>query len=70
MKEYLVEIASVPDRDFLVAEIWYGEVLVAEINQEKEDLEIEFYLKDSLKFNYKAFCNVLLEAERKLRSSS
>jgi len=38
-----ITLASPPDRDKLVAEIFLGDQQWAEINQEKEVLEVEFY---------------------------
>lgn len=38
-----ITIASPPDRDKLVAEIFFGNQQWAEINQEKGVLEVEFY---------------------------
>ena len=38
-----ITIASPPDRDKLVAEIFFGNQQWAEINQEKGVLEAEFY---------------------------
>ena len=44
MKEkYQICISSPPDREKLVAEIFFGNVQWAEINQEHELLQIEFY---------------------------
>ncbi len=66
MIDFSIEIASSPDREQLVAEIWYKNQMIAEINQEKEDLELEFYLKNNIAFNYEAFCKVLDDAKKKL----
>ncbi len=66
MIDFSIEIASSPDREQLVAEIWYQNQMIAEINQEKEDLELEFYLKNNIAFNYEAFCKVLDDAKKKL----
>lgn len=38
-----VTVASPPDRERLVAEIFFGDVQWAEINQEQQVLEVEFY---------------------------
>lgn len=38
-----VKVASVPDRQSLVAEIWYGHRQVAEINEETHEPLIELY---------------------------
>ena len=36
-------ISSPPDREHLVAEIFFGEIQWAEINQEGNELEVEIY---------------------------
>lgn len=41
--EWRITVASPPDRERLVAEIFFGDVQWAEINQEHEGFEIEFY---------------------------
>ena len=33
MKKFEILITDVPDRENLVAEVWYGETLIAEINK-------------------------------------
>lgn len=66
MIDFSIEIASPPDRECLVAEIWYKNQMIAELNQEKDDLELVFYLKDDIALNYSVFCHVLKEAKRKL----
>lgn len=38
-------ISSPPDREKLVADILFGNIQWAEINQEKEELEVEFYAR-------------------------
>ena len=53
MKRFSIEITSVPDRKNLVAEIWFGENLVAEVNHESDYLEIELYPSEKLKFRFK-----------------
>ena len=40
-------ISSPPDREKLVAEVFFGSDQFAEINQESQQLEIEFYPKPS-----------------------
>ena len=66
MIDYEILITSPPDREELVAEIWYSNEMIAEINQEKEELELEFYIKENTSFNYELFCKVLKEAKEKL----
>lgn len=67
MRKFKVEIASVPDRENLVAEIWYGDHLIAEINQESEDLEIEIYSAEKLKLPYQLFYEALQKAKDRLK---
>ena len=38
-------ISSPPDREKLVAEIFFGDTQWAEINQESGDLQVEFYAR-------------------------
>jgi len=66
MEKYLIEITSVPDREKLVAEIWLGDFLVAEINQDNEYLEIQFYLDKSQIVNFDNFLEALVNAKKKL----
>ena len=40
---FTVEITSVPDREDLVAEVWYGDDLVAELRHEDSGVYIELY---------------------------
>lgn len=61
MKEFEVIIADAPDREMLVAEIWYKGQMIAEVNQENEPLQLQIYLsKESLSLDYADF----LEAKR------
>jgi hypothetical protein len=66
MNKFKVEISSVPDRESLVAEIWHDEILVAEINQETENLEIEFYLTEKIAFELDDFFKTLEIAKTKI----
>ena len=66
MSKFKIEISSVPDRENLVAEIWQDEILVAEINQETEKLEIEFYLNEKIAFKLDDFMKTLEIAKRKI----
>ena len=50
MSEFKIEIASVPDRENLVAEVWYNDNLLCELNTENETLEIEFFLSEKKGF--------------------
>jgi hypothetical protein len=66
MSKFNIEISSVPDRENLVVEIWYNEILVAEINQETEKLEIEFYLNGKIAFELDEFLETLEIAKREI----
>lgn len=66
MNEFRIEITSVPDRKKLVAEIWHAEKLLAEINQENKNIEIEWYQFDSFICDFDAFIKVLETAKEKL----
>lgn len=45
---FLVEITSVPDRDDLVAEIWFGKAMVAEVQRiSGSDFRIDIYASES-----------------------
>ena len=66
MEKFKIEITSVPDREELVAEIWYNEFLICEINQESEFLEIEFYIDNKISFNLYNFLSILEQAKKKL----
>jgi hypothetical protein len=43
MNEFKMQISSPTNREKLVVEILYKDSIIAEINQEKESLEIEVY---------------------------
>jgi hypothetical protein len=49
-KDMRICISSPPDREKLVAEIFFGDEQWAELNQESGTLELEFYPKPSSKF--------------------
>lgn len=68
MKKLTIEIASPPDRDNLVAEIWQDDVMIAEVNQESENLELEIFAGENgkLKLKYDEFSDALIMAREKL----
>jgi hypothetical protein len=66
MNKLNIEISSVPDRNKLVAEIWYGNDLIAEINQESERLEIELYPLQKVTLDYQEFLRILEDAKNRL----
>jgi hypothetical protein len=62
-------ISSPPDREKLVAEIFFGDVQWAEINQERDVLEIEFYPRpddEPWRIDFSSAINALEEAKRRL----
>ncbi len=66
MKNFEILVTDVPDRENLVAEIWYNEILIAEINQETEKLEIEFFLNEKINLELDAFFYALETAKNKI----
>lgn len=66
MNKIEILIASVPDRDKEVAEIWYENNLIAEINQENNNLEIELYPPQRITLDYQEFLKILETAKNKL----
>lgn len=66
MNKLNIEISSVPDRNKLVAEIWYGNNLIAEINQESDYLEIELYPLQKVTLDYQEFLKILEDAKNRL----
>lgn len=67
---FLIEIASVPDRDELVAEIWHGDEMVAEMqSDDKEGFVLEIYPRESgapWLFDLRGWIAALEEAQRRL----
>lgn len=64
---YRICISSPPDRNRLVAEIFFGEGQWAEINQENDTLEVEFYPHPNnqpWRINFSNAVEALLEAKR------
>ena len=50
MKELRITIASLPDRENLVAEISYKHYQFAEISQEEKEMKIQFYSHPKQKY--------------------
>jgi hypothetical protein len=65
MNNFKIEIASVPDREKVVAEIWFGESLIAELNQENDELGIQLYSSKTA-FDFNDFLNALNVAKKNL----
>ena len=51
MNNFKILISSPYDREHLVAEIWYEDDFIAEINQEGDCLEIQIYYGDEKTLN-------------------
>ena len=66
MSKFNIELSSVPDRENLVAEIWYEKKMVAEVNKETEKFVIEFYLDEKNSFMLDEFLEVLENAKRRI----
>ena len=68
MKNLTIEITSPPDRENLVAEIWLGNQMIAEINQENENLGLEIFADENgkLELCYNDFYEALKKAKEKL----
>ena len=66
MSKFNIELSSVPDRDNLVAEIWYENKMVAEVNKETEKFVIEFCLDEKISFMLDEFLEVLENAKRRI----
>ncbi|MDL1864565.1 hypothetical protein FBQ90_05075 [Betaproteobacteria bacterium PRO5] len=66
-----IEIASVPDQDDLVAEVWQGDKMVAEIHRSPEEsLVLELYPSPNQEpwiFDLEEWMATLSEARRRLR---
>ncbi len=72
MKHYKIEIASVPDKENLVAEIWYGEKMIAELSQESRGvLDLDLYSNGdkTTSLDYNDFIEALEIAKNRLLST-
>lgn len=67
---FTIEIASVPDRNEVVAEIWWGDAMVAELHRGiRGGVEIEIYATESHEpwsFDLTSWLAALAEAQRKM----
>lgn len=66
MSKFNIELSSVPDRENLVAEIWYEKKMIVEVNKETEKLVIEFCLDEKKSFMLDEFLEVLENAKRRI----
>ena len=67
--KYEINIASVPDREQVVAEIWIGDVLFAELRREGTDVLVEMYPRPSGEpwvVESEWLSGIMLEAKSKL----
>lgn len=68
---FVIEIASVADRDDLVAEIWWDGTMVAEVNRGIEnEFRVDIYPAESgqpWSFDLSAWVDILNEAQRRLK---
>jgi len=67
--KYRICISSPPDREKLVAEVFFAETQWAEINQERDALEVEFYPRpdgEPWRIAYQDALNALDAAKRRL----
>lgn len=67
MKRFRITIASLPDRERLVAEILYQGIQWVEISQEKKELAIQFYPhpeKGYWEFNFEEALEALNQAKK------
>ena len=67
--EYRVCISSPPDREKLVAEIFFGDEQLAELNQEGSELQLQLYPRSDGKrweLPYSEIVTALGEAKKKL----
>jgi hypothetical protein len=67
--EYRINVISLPDREYVVAEIFYGGFQWVEINQEEEEMKIQFYPHPNQpfwEFNLEDALKALAEAKQRL----
>ncbi|HAN93581.1 MAG TPA: hypothetical protein DCQ33_16080 [Nitrospira sp.] len=67
--KFSIEVTSVPDRPGLVAEVWSGEELLAELRHEDSRLRVQVYPapnRQSWDFTYEEFTVALQQARDKL----
>ena len=67
--KYRICISSPPDRKKLVAEIFFGDIQWAEVNQEQGNFEIEFYPHISgnpWRIDFSSVIGALNEAKKRL----
>ena len=61
-------VVDYPHSDNLFSEIWFEDTLIAVLNQEHEDLEIELYpLKKGSRLRVDDFCEAVEKAKQGLK---
>ncbi|MEO1023595.1 MAG: hypothetical protein AAFW89_13705 [Bacteroidota bacterium] len=71
MKNFEVIIADVPDREGLVAEIWYKGLMITELNYDDDHLQLDLYTSNNkISFAYIDFLQALESAKEKLSPST
>ena len=69
MGKFEITVGSLPDKDNLVADIYYDKIQVAEINQETNELIIQIYSYKNInywEFSLEEFQNIIEEAKQRL----
>ena len=68
----VVQVATMPDREYPVAELWYGSMMIGEINQEKAGILVLEIYEPALvpKFDLQEFVDALARAKSALSSDS
>ena len=64
-----IQIASVPDREHLVAELWLGEIQIAEVSKGQEQFDVEIYAS-RVSIPLDAYMHALARAKEELASST
>ena len=66
MSKFRIQIADESNREYVFAEIWYEDQLIAEIIQETGQAEIVLYTEVSTIFNYHDFVRAVESAKKHL----
>ncbi len=69
MEKFYISIASLPDREHLVAEIFYEGVQWAEISRETDELIVQFYShpkQECWEFSFEEALHAIEQAKNKL----
>ncbi|GLS78177.1 hypothetical protein [Oharaeibacter diazotrophicus] len=68
--KFTIVLASIPDQENVVAEIWWGDSMFAELHRgQRGEVMIEIFTassRDTWQFEYTEMLNVIDEAKRKL----